>query len=296
MRKVVAVLSGLVVLLLVIGGIVLSRSITPEQVAHSLSPDNQRQAVHSGQSPLPTAQDFRVETVDRIHLNGWFIPARARLPQGSVVICHGVGANVLAGVGLAKMILELDTLNVVLFDFRGHGQSDAATFTYGARETRDVAAVVLWVRERTDSLPVSLVGWSAGASTALLYAAEDPHLAKVIAINPFTDLRSIALHRRPFFVPETTYKDGLSLVEKRLGFRLDEVSPLRSSARVVSPVLLIVSEDDTTIPSSQGRAISRRLNARSETLFLAGVDHDDWWRTAEFGPRVRKFLSGHTSN
>ena len=70
-----------------------------------------------------------------VGLAGWYIPAgRRRGPTGpTVVLAHGWGSNKSAMLDRAAMLH--DAYNLVLFDFRNHGQSEeTATTTQGVRE------------------------------------------------------------------------------------------------------------------------------------------------------------------
>src|SRR6266568_4482580 len=80
---------------------------------------------------------------DGVPLAGWWIDA-ARLPRGidpelaedwgkrTVMLCHGVGSAKERQLDLAKY-LAARGFNVLVFDFRGHGESGGNFISYGAR-------------------------------------------------------------------------------------------------------------------------------------------------------------------
>lgn len=272
-------------------GLILFVLITPERVADSLMnpgagslPDGAPPPDDFGLPPEP----FAVITSDNVRIDAWFIPASAEA-RGSVVVCHGVGSNRWGAIGLAQTLHQAGDLDVTLFDFRGHGLSERVHYTYGAHEVRDLAAVVEWVRERTMARPVSVVGWSAGASTTLLYAAGDSELERIVVINPFAEMAEMAAYRRPFFVRESVYAEALELVEQRANFRMEDVSPLRAAPQIAAPVLMIIGEADTTVPPSHGRRIHGAL-ADSTLWPMPAIGHDDWWTNPDFGPRLVAFF------
>ncbi len=246
-------------------------------------------AVPEGAPPPPMPHEaFQVTTSDDVQIRGWFIPA-AEHAQSSIVICHGVGANHWGAEGLAETLHQASNFHVVLFDFRGHGLSEPAPYTYGAHEVRDVKAIVDWTRARTGRLPVSVVGWSAGAATALLYASRDPELRAIVAINSFADMADMASRRRPFFVREGIYEEALRLAEHRADFQISDGSPVRAAPRIAVPALLIVGEADATIPPDHTRRIHAALPG-AQLWSLPGIGHDDWWRAPDFGERLIAFL------
>ena len=73
-------------------------------------------------------------TSDEIGLAGWYIPAgNGSGPTGpTVVLVHGQGGN-KSGMLEHAAVLH-DEYNLVLFDFRNHGQSGGPQTTVGARE------------------------------------------------------------------------------------------------------------------------------------------------------------------
>ncbi|MDQ3031897.1 MAG: alpha/beta fold hydrolase [Myxococcota bacterium] len=279
--------------LAVLAALLVDRSLlTPERVAAALMVPG-RGVIPAGEPAPDTfglpAVPFTVRTTDNVDLAGWYVPAAdpARL---TVVVCHGVGSNHWGAIGLAQTLHDAGDLDVVLFDFRAHGVSGGELYTYGAHERRDVSAIVAWARERTAGRPLALVGWSAGAATALLYAADDPSVDRVVAINSFADMTEMASRRRPFFVRASVYADALRVAQERARFRMSDVSPLRAASRIHVPVFLIVGEDDDTVPPAHTHRLAAALGGRARLWALPGIGHDDWWRPSDFGPRVVSFL------
>ena len=82
----------------------------------------------------------RLGTADGLGLAGWLVPAGAA--RGNVLFCHGHGRNRGQGLSLLPTLHRLG-LNVLAFDFRGHGDSDGRTATFGRREVQDVLAAAM---------------------------------------------------------------------------------------------------------------------------------------------------------
>lgn len=262
--------------------------VTPERVATSLMvPGTHPQNVNRPHTGEMDSEAFTVETRDGISLRAWFIPAQTDAVK-SIVVCHGVGADHWGAVGLAQALHQADDVDVVLFDFRGHGLSQDAPYTYGGHETLDVEAVVEWTRARSGR-PVSLVGWSAGAAIALMYASTDPQIRSVVAINAFADMSEMAEYRKPFFVSSSVYEEALRIVQQRAQFRMSDVSPIHQANTLSMPVLLIVGQEDTTIPPSHSQRLHESI-PDSELWVLRGIGHDDWWMHPAFNDRIRDFL------
>ena len=71
---------------------------------------------------------------------------------------------------------------------------------YGYFEKVDLRRVI----DTLNPGPVVLFGTSLGAAVALQEAAGDPRVTAVVAVEVFSDLRTIAVERAPWFLPGST--------------------------------------------------------------------------------------------
>jgi hypothetical protein len=109
-------------------------------------------------------EDVRFRSADGLLLAGWVVPhpqARA-----NVIFCHGHGRNRGHGNALLPTLHGLK-MNVLSFDFRGHGDSEGHTSTFGIREVGDLVGAAEYLRGRFPGKPLFLVGVSLGAAVSL---------------------------------------------------------------------------------------------------------------------------------
>jgi pimeloyl-ACP methyl ester carboxylesterase len=177
-------------------------------------------------------------------------------PRGGVVVLHGAGsckenhrdfAQLCAAAGLAAIV----------FDQRGHGESDGAL---DGRAITDVATVASLLPR---DLPLFLRGSSMGGFLALA-AAAPTGAAGVVAICPAGGELLLS-----------------GLREGRLDFRVDRAAleplvaaqDLAAAARALGPRLLLVhAEGDNRVPCAH----SRHLHAAapgSRLIAVPGGDH-----------------------
>ena len=118
---------------------------------------------------------------DGTTLSGWWMPAqhpRGRgyraVGQDTVLICHGLASNKSNQLILSRGFVPYG-YNVLIFDFRAHGESGGQLTSFGDVERRDVLGAVRWIREHhiTQAHHIYGVGASMGAA-ALIAAAADP--------------------------------------------------------------------------------------------------------------------------
>jgi len=196
-------------------------------------------------------ENVTFRTADGLTLSGWFM-AEPR-SAATVVICHGLGANrgnfidflsVFSGMGY----------NALIFDFRGHGDSDGHTATFGLFEDADVRAAVDWLKANRpkQARHVYGLGSSMGAMALVRAAADDPRIEAVVLDSVYISAAGlVAQHARrvPFVGPlmGNVMLAGVSLHAGRSMWACDAGAAIgRISPR---PVLLIHGNEDFFIPA-----------------------------------------------
>ena len=119
--------------------------------------------------PEPENVTIRGEGVD---LASWYFD-NPRDAGCAVVMLHGFSGS-KAEVLAATPIFWRRGCDLLLYDARGHGDSDRALLSFGAHEREDLLRAIEWLTAKTD-LPrskIGLIGWSYGAATAIQAASE----------------------------------------------------------------------------------------------------------------------------
>jgi fermentation-respiration switch protein FrsA (DUF1100 family) len=145
-------------------------------------------------------EEFSFLTRDKLKLHGWFIPSENS--KATIIIAHGYAGSKAPDIQHAEW-LHQGGYNVFMFDFRGHGRSEGANGTSMAYIERiDLHAAVDWLLNRGER-KIGVIGFSMGAAAAIIAAAENPHIAAVVADSPFAELwRSITTEiNRQFKLP-----------------------------------------------------------------------------------------------
>jgi len=217
---------------------------------------------------------WSVRTADKLTLRGWFYP-RSGLRR-LVVLVHGMGGSWDEMAGLARD-LHRRGYAVLLFDLRGHGQSDPSRLSMGRRERADLRAVLAWAgRQGFAPERTGWVGNSLGASTLLMEAAQNPDIRVVVADSPFGDLPELldAELTRHSHLPKLFNPGILFAAHRAFGVRTDDLVPIRSARRWgLRPLLLIHGEADTVVPVRQARDLARAAGPSCSEVTLPGVEH-----------------------
>jgi alpha-beta hydrolase superfamily lysophospholipase len=112
-------------------------------------------------------------------------------PAPTMVICHGYRVDRAMLRPVAALEYQ-EGVNVLLFDFRGHGESAMVPISGGNAETRDLMAALELAAAQPETIPGKLLihGFSMGAAVALLVAPQCG-VAGIIADSPYARLDDI---------------------------------------------------------------------------------------------------------
>lgn len=217
-------------------------------------------------------------TPDDLKLNGWWIEADN--PQGTIILAHGYRGNRLeTGVPALALAQELHNhqYHVLMFDFRNSGESEGDLTTVGYKEKEDLISVAQYAKSRASELPVGVVGFSMGATTAIVAAAEEPFIEAVIADSPFSDLKVYLESNLPYWsdLPHVPFTFVImNTLPVLTGIDVSQVSPREAIKELETPVLLIHGDGDQAIPYSNSEEIYMNAQAGNAQLWITqGSDH-----------------------
>ena len=223
-------------------------------------------------------EDFTIQN-DGIRLAGWFIPGSGNgtRKKPTVVLSHGWGRNAAQMLPHAAYLQEAG-FNLVLYDLRGHGESQRVEISSLNRMASDLRAVLAYTRARKEVRrdAIGLFGHSMGAAVSLLAAAEDTAIKAVVSSSAFADLNdliSIVLESR--HVPQFLFKNLVRRFWRTLaGTELDAISPGKQVHRIGVPILLLHGEGDQTIPPEQLDLLAASAGSAEKQL-IPGRNHSD---------------------
>ena len=219
-------------------------------------------------------QDVEFPSTDGLTLRGWFIPAE-RPDAPAIVYAPATSHDQRSGLSLLPSFHGAG-YHVLLFSYRGHGQSDGPTgyFTYGEAESRDVDAAVEFLYRRKGIDRIALVGHSAGAVSAILSAARNPLVSAVVAVAPYACVSEIWYSNRPKLVPRFVLDWTLWLAEKSRGFDRDRVCPVEVVQAIAPrPLLVIHGTEDRRITEEQVRRLFGAAGEPKSLWMVEGASH-----------------------
>lgn len=242
-------------------------------------------------------EDVSFESMDGVRLRGWFIKGAGRLP--TIIVCHGLGANRSDFTELASG-LSRDGYNVLLFDFRGHGESERRGSSFGYLEQKDLLGALKFVKTRSDVdiEKIGVYGFSMGGAVAILTAARGNEIKAVISDSSFTTLKEQGkrLFKGSLLPPILFFKPLVWMYEAVFHVDADEIAPIGKISEI-SPrgVMIIGGGADEQMPSSDAMRLFAAAKEPKEIWLIPGAVHGGTVYMAgdEYGKRVLRFLDSH---
>lgn len=219
-------------------------------------------------------EEITLHTPDGLNLSGWWLPRPAA--RSVVIGCHGHigGKHDLLGIGTGTWRAGH---NVLLFDFRGRGQSDPWANTLISREVDDLLTAVAYARERVAGARIGVVGFSMGAAVSILATAQEPAIAALVADSSFTSATDLIAERMRQVLriparPLVAMTDAL--IAQRHGYRISRVRPIDVIGQVAPrPLLIIHGTNDTLIPAAHAQKLFTAAGHPKELWMCDDVEH-----------------------
>jgi fermentation-respiration switch protein FrsA (DUF1100 family) len=227
-------------------------------------------------------ENISFKSADGTPLHGWFIPAKGKSPQGTVVFSHGNAGSLGHHLGFVTWLVEAG-YNVMMYDYRGFGKSGGSVDRRGMVD--DVKAAFAHVGRRPGVDPRRLVsyGHSLGGAKSVTALGE----------TPVRGLRAVVIDGA-----FASYKAMARVIGGQLGESLvtDELAP-RDYVGKLSPVPLLVVHGtrDEVVPVAQGRQLFQSAGQPKTMFEVEAGRHGDALlvNDGRFRKRMLVWLAGN---
>jgi len=135
-------------------------------------------------------RDVTLETADGLKLAAWYVSAAGTptptTDAPTILLTHGLLENKRSMLHLVPWLHNAG-YNVMLFDLRGHGQSEKQPTTIGRKEVLDVQAALDWLDAKGVGERVGGIGMSLGAAALVNTAVQDDRLDALVLDSLFAN-------------------------------------------------------------------------------------------------------------
>ncbi len=238
-------------------------------------------------------ENFDFKSTDGVNLKGWYIPAKS---DQLIVVTHpmtftkygysvkhqGMFKVTKLEVEFLKTVKQLNDngYNVLIFDFRNHGESESANKGYsgvGLFEWQDVAGIMDYIAssDKFKDMKVGFVSHCMGANSTIIAMSKAKEkfknvkcLAAIqpVSANVFT--KCILKNKYPSFA---RYYDAMDkVIRKKTGYSFEEMSPGAYVKDINVPVLYAQVEKDPWTTKEDIISFYNNTKTEKKLLWLEG--------------------------
>ena len=213
-------------------------------------------------------ESIALMTADDVRLACWYVPCEGA--RGTVLMCHGNGGNIGDRLHPISLFHELG-LNVLIFDYRGYGESAGKPSEEGTYQDARAAWQYLTEKRKTPPDKIIVYGRSLGGAVAAwlterVAPAARAAPAALILEATFTSIPDMGAKLYPWL--------PIRLLCRYRYNTLARLEPASRLERIHCPVLIAHSRDDEMIPFEQGQRLFAAAR-EPKTFFELTGDHNE---------------------
>ncbi len=229
-------------------------------------------------------EDAWFTTADGVQLHGWFIPGADAHNADTLLWFHGNAGNISHRLDNLLLLSRRLNINILIFDYRGYGNSAGKPSEPGLYADADAALAYLRSRPDIDTTRLTLFGRSLGCAVAVHLATRHP-IKAVILESPFTSIDAMARHMRG---PLTSIIPTSWLIRS-------EFDSLSKIPNINAPILIIHGDQDDIAPIQMARELYAAANPPKQFHPIAGAGHNNVILTGgdAYFTALKEFISAH---
>ncbi len=247
---------------------------------------------HEAPKNLPfKIQEVWIPTKKNKKLYTWWIPMDSTAP--TIIFVHAWGRNTQRMMTYLKKFC-CKGFNLLAFDARSHGNSDADGYTNLVKFSEDIVSAMDYLEKQPDTVNKNfyLVGLSIGGAASIYAAAHDLRVKKVITVGAFA--QPVVVMRKQFTDRHIPYFPLVWLLFKYVKvfqhLNLKTIAPEKHIAKSTARFLLIHGEQDKTVPVDQAFRLKKAAGNKAELWIIPGRGHSDCHLESGFWEKIIGFF------
>lgn len=240
-------------------------------------------------------------TQDGLKLSGFLLTRKdAKI---NLVLCHGYQGTKEFMYALIDLFPDW---NILLFDFRAHGQSEGRITSIGYHEYKDVIAAAHFMKDifKTDANEQNstvVLGISMGGAATLKAAEFDPTLADALIIDSTYAVLGDMLLKGFSVKSGLSYYPFFPLIKQMYryvaNFDINSMNPQESVKVIKKPILFIHSCDDSFISPINTLQLYANVKNKKSKLWIGPPCRHGWlhcYHKEIYQKKVLRFVQAAT--
>lgn len=171
----------------------------------------------------------------------------------------------------------IDSYDVVMFDFRGHGES-SGLYTWTAKENLDLEKIIDHTKAKYSK--IGLIGFSFGAAISIQVTAKDKNISSLISISAPYDAMKINYQ---FWDLDIENDIIYNLHEGRAGkgvrpgpFWYAKKKPIDLVEKIMCPILYIHGDRDWVIRHTHSQKLYEKTKSKKKIAIIKNGPHAEY--------------------
>ena len=236
-------------------------------------------------------REVSIKTMDDLLLRGYVINNKKN--NNWVIVVHGFTSDHLNMINRAEKFNNLG-YNVLLFDLRGHLNSEGKYITMGVKDSDDIKLWCDYLVKEMSAKKIVLYGISMGAASVMMALDKDLPKEVKVAIEDcgYTSIYDEYKYqlKNLFHLPAFPFIDICNLYARLFAkFDFKKNSAIKSIRNTNIPLLLIHGTKDTFVPYYMLEELNNNCKSKHKTFVVEGANHteaqnldyDNYWKTVE---------------
>ena len=223
------------------------------------------------------AEHFFVKTEDGLNISTYEVAVDS--PKVVIVCLSGIhNPSVTEFFGHARLFKE-QGYSTILLDMRAHGESDGDKICVGYKEYLDVKAVVQYIKQQPEysDVPIVLMGFSMGASTAINAIGKIPEVGGLISLSAFSSWEEVFYENMKKTAPAIIAKIEYPFVYLTTFLKYGTNSFIKPKNEITKlgnrPALLMHSKEDPPVSFANYERLIKHAPSHVETFVRGGDRH-----------------------
>ena len=218
-----------------------------------------------------------LNTSDGETLSGWWLPAMRE--RAVLLFLHGNAGNMSDRIESLKVFNRLG-FSVLIFDYRGFGNSTGTPTEYGLYEDAETAWRYLTASRRIDPMRIVVFGRSLGGGVATHLVQR--HSSRLLILESvFTSIHELTTHHYPFLPVRWLMKDKFNSIS-------------RIHMHQAAALLVVHSPDDEIVPYAHGQELYAAARGNKDLLTISGRHNNGFLVTGDkYVEAIDAFLDQH---
>lgn len=207
--------------------------------------------VHSAEEFGLTSETLTLITEDELNVVAYEVNVES--PKAIVIFLSGIhNPSVTSFFGHAKMLKE-NGYGSILLEMRAHGESEGDVISLGYKEYLDTKAVVGYIEDKQQDIPIVVYGLSMGGATAINSIGEIDEIDALISMSAYSSWEDVFYDNMLSSGAPKLYADIQKPFVKiysvfKYGLKSFNISPMNEIKKLGErPALIIHSRADSQV-------------------------------------------------